>query len=86
MNKIKINAAHLNRAGHCNRNIQAPPTAMAMSQPSFDPVQKNPAPPRKSASAMTAARIVGRNRFVLLKANTSETGNSSRIAPANAFG
>ena len=81
-----VNAAHFNRAGHFNRNKHTPPSAMAMSQPSLDPVQKNPAPPRKSASAMTSARMTGRSRLVLLNASTSETGNSSKTAPASALG
>jgi len=81
-----INATHLKRAGHLIRKRQTVPTTMAINQPSFDSVQKNPATPRKSARAMTAVRITGRNRLVLSKANTMATGNSIRTKPAKAFG
>ena len=82
---MAASAAIFNFAGHFKRNKYKPPSAIAISQPSFEPVQKNPAPPRKQVSPTTIARIAGRN-FFAPKASVSDRGSSSRIAPASALG
>ena len=83
---MPVNVASFNRIGHCKRNKHELPMASAISQPSFEPVQKNAEPPRKMVSAMTAARMGGRSRLVRLNAKTSDTGSNSRIRPASALG
>ena len=78
-------AVNFNLTGQFMRNRYKPPMAIAISQPSFEPVQKNAAPPRRQVIAMTIARIAGRNFFVP-NASVNASGINNRTAPASALG
>src|SRR5665213_3531143 len=77
--KTVATAASLIFFGQSSRSRKTPAMPMPMSQPSFEPLQKNAAPPRKMASAIVARRMKGLKFFVAPNASASDAGHSNNI-------